>query len=175
MKIFQNCKNFALAGLLAASLTGCGTEREEVFAEVSKVMTVQLPKEFTQLTFRQEAYRNSMTPTLVFEGSASQILFTTKPQLWEQFSGDKVKVYVLARTRNDRYFTFTYESKLRDNDGPVLLAKPACVEAKCRKFTDMQHVTRTEAMKWFYHSAEFTPEKFKDLFGEDAPAKEEAA
>lgn len=177
MKIFQNCKNFALVGAVVLSLAGCGSSNDESFPAVSKAMTVHLPKDFAHLTFRQESFRNSMYPTLVFEGRTSRILVTTKPVLWNHtLAEDTVKIHGLAVTRNDRYFTFTYEANLLDLDAPALWwRKPPCVEDRCRKFTDMQHVTRMEAMRWFYHSDEFTPEKFKDLFGEDAPAKEETA
>lgn len=191
MKIFKICKNFALAGAVALPLAGCGPAhemfaevgrsilgppQEVAFADVSKVMTEQLSKEFAHLTFRQDTYRKSMRPTLVFDGRAAQILVATKPRLWSRgFSGDDVKMRGLAITRNDRYFTFTYESPLRDYDAPVLLAQPACVAASCRKFSDMEQLSRQEAMSWFYYSDEFTPEKFKAIFGEDAPAKEEQA
>lgn len=179
MKIFQNCKNFVLMGAVALVLTGCGPTKEEATAAVGKAMEANLLKDFAHMTFRQETYRDGMYPTLVFDGRSAQILVTTKPVLWDRWLHDgEVKMHGLAITRNERYFAFTYESQLKDyEDVEVehLLGKPPCLAKRCRQFNDQRQLSRKEAMKWFYHSDAFTPEKFKDIFGEDAPAKVEEA
>lgn len=170
MKIVKNCKLFVLTGA-AALLTGCGPSNDELFAEVGKALEASLAKDFAGLEFEEHSSARGMQPTVTFTGKTSTILVQEKPERRiHTFINDEVNLSGLAITKNGRYFTFTYQAPLFARSSISFFPR-ACVDADCRYFAYHQSVSRQAAMEWFFNSEAFTPERFKELFNEDAPAK----
>ena len=170
MKFVKNCKTFALAGALALLLTGCGPTTDEALADVDKAMTANIAKDFAKLKFEERRYQSGLHPTMVFEGKNSRILAVTKPTKWAYFlAADEVKMSGVALTKNGRYFLFTYMSPVLAPSLPFW-AEP-CIEDGCRHFDYAEPVSRSRAMEWLFNSDVFTPERFKELFDEEAPPK----
>jgi hypothetical protein len=172
MNLSKKFMRGVLAGAMVLLLTGCGPTSDEMFADVSNALDANLSKDFTELTFEAQLYTPGMQPALVFGGKNSKILAVTKPvRVSRLMAGDEVKMSGLAVTNNGRYVTFTYESSLELwRPLPFMPAEP-CLQADCRSFREKRFVSRGEAMTWLYYSDAFTPERFKELFGEDAPPK----
>lgn len=172
MKIVQNCKTLVLLGAAAVLLTGC-TKRSELVAEVSKALEANVAKSFANLTFEESSHARGMHPKAVFSGKTSTILVLEKPEVdTHSFLPDDMNLTGLAITKNGRYFFFTYSSPLIEPlDFPIPGIERPCVDAKCRYFRYTRSTSRQAAMEWFYNSDKFTPEKFKELFDEDAPPK----
>lgn len=172
MKIVQNCKTLVLLGAAAVLLTGC-TEHSELVAAVSKALEANVAKDFAKLTFEESSFERGMHPKVVFSGKTSTILVQKKPDLETySFRSDDLNLTGLAITKNGRYFFFTYSSPLVEpKDFPIPFLERPCVETTCRYFRYTRSTSRHAAMEWFYNSNEFTPEKFKELFDEDAPPK----
>ena len=166
----------ALAGLLAASLTGCGLPESERISVVSKAMSENLPKDFADLSFSVLAGGNSLLPQrLAFSGVNSTILAQNGPYTDRDYGFldtpyNVVEIQVLAITKNGRYFTFTYRSRLDSRNAPSFLRKP-CLDSDCRGIKDEKAVSREDAMHWFFESHDYSPARFEQIFGEPGPAK----
>lgn len=171
MKFVKNCKTFAFAGVLALLLTGCGSTTKEMTAEVGKALETNLARDFAELKFEEHSYSRGMNPTVTFSGRTSTILVQEKPELdAHSFMADDVRLTGLAITKSGRYFKFTYQSPLLAQDLLPFFSRP-CVEDGCRYFRYTGSISRSEAMNWFFYSDAFTPERFKELFDEEAPPK----
>lgn len=157
---------FALG--LAAALTGCGSSDEEMFASVSKATEAALPAAFQALKFEHQFPDNTPTPTLVFEGKTATMLVVSEPRLHGGFFKE-VHLSVLARTPGGRYFTTTYMSRLKLPNKLSFLEDASCLEAECRALVDSRMLSVDEAKNWFFHDKKFTPERFKEIFGEAPP------
>lgn len=156
---------------MALLLTGCGSDTEEVRAQVSAAMKASLPKNFAHLKFEERSYGSGLQPTLVYDGLRSTIIFASAPEARTQLlGGELLRMSVLAVTRSGRYFRFSYESPLHTQDVIPFLAEP-CLESGCLQIRDAQSIPRHHAMQMFYDSDDFTPERFKEMFGEEAPPK----
>jgi len=170
MKLFKKCKVVAALGVTMLALTGCGQSSDELAADVGTAMQAGLPSDFTKIEFEEpaEGGLRGPAPALVFQGKSSALLVTTKPQRAQSMFGSSVTMHGLARTKNGRYFRFTYRSALLTPDSLPFI-QYSCTAAVCRHIEDTRSVTTMEAKRWFFNSEEFTPERFKELFGEDAP------
>jgi hypothetical protein len=167
-------KTLALVGVLAAALTGCGRQtQEQMAADVGKAMEAALPKDFAKLEFEERpAYASKPAPTLVFRGAESTILAVSKPSLRDHW-GTWMNIAGLAVTKNGRWYEFSYDSELQNDDG--FLASKPCLATDCRRFGSVHSVSLVEAKRWYFDSDQFTPERYHALFGETAPAKREPA
>jgi hypothetical protein len=171
MKIVKNCKTLALCAAAALLLTGCGPSTKEMLADVGKAMEANLVKDFAELKFEENSYASGMHPKVLFSGKTSTILVQEKPELWTRtFSADEVHLSGLAITKGGRYFTFTYQAQLVAQD-MSFFTRP-CVKPDCRFFRYHSSISRKAAMEWFFRSDVFTPERFKELFDEEAPPKQ---
>lgn len=169
MKFFQNCKKIALLAVLTM-LTGCGPSDKDVVAAVEAAMLIDFPTDFAKLKFEDRSYRAGLNPTMVFQGKTARVVVVTKPKKWDNMlAADEVTMSGIALTKNGRYFHFTYKSPLLAPTLPFW-SQP-CVEDGCRYFEHAQPISRAGAMAWFFDSDEFTPERFKELFDEEAPAR----
>jgi hypothetical protein len=166
-------KTLVLAGVLAAALAGCGQTREQNVSRVGSAMTEAFPKDFSKLEFDERpAYDSAPAPTLVYKGADSTILAVSKPAYREHWR-EWMSMSGLAVTKNGRWFQFEYESDLTRDDG-FLSAHP-CIEADCRHFSNTIPISVETAKRWYFDSDAFTPEKYKALFNEVAPARREPA
>jgi hypothetical protein len=169
-------KTLALAGAVAAALTGCGGPTQDMLkADVTQAMDVALPKDFSKLEFEEPPpFNGKPAPTLVFRGADSTIIAVGKPYLHDRFN-TWMSQPGLAVTKSGRWFVFSYESDLETEAGGIFdVAKP-CLDAGCRRFASTRPVSIDAAKRWYFDSDQFTPERYRALFGEDAPAKREPA
>lgn len=179
MDFVKNYKAFCLTVALVVPLSGCNplSERysttDDLLVKVGQTMQNQLPVDFAELKFDERSPDQDLTPTLSFTGKTSTILAVEKPihrsdsmsYRWETV----VQMQGLALTKNGRYFTFTYESRLLD-PASVYFDKP-CVGDGCQDFRDARSVSPSDAKVLFFKSEAYSPERFKELFGEDGPPK----
>jgi len=165
----------ALAGALATLLSGCNLfATPEQLDQVIHSMKTALPSELAQRTFEQPlAFSDDLAPTLVYEGAGATIVAIAEPRRDERVLAT-VELQVLARTARGSYFLFTDRSWVQTPSGDSLaLIGPnrPCVHPTCRDIRDFQPLSTQGAKAWFFHSAHYSPERYKALFGEEPPAQ----
>lgn len=153
---------------LAASLTGCGSSDAEMFAAVSQATETALPAAFAELKFEHQSPSTSPTPALVFEGKHAVMLSVSEPALRGTFFKE-VHLDVLARSQGGRFFTVSYVSELKSPNKLSFMEDASCIEAECRHLSGARMLSQEEAKSWFFHDKKFTPERFKEIFGEAPP------
>jgi hypothetical protein len=172
--MLKHLKKLAIAGMLAATLAGCGKTQQQRADIVGKAMEAALPKDFAKLVFEENHAFDAEKPAsaLVYKGSNATLLMVEKPRL-EGHLSPYVRMAGLAVTKNGRYFEFTYRSFLdSDSDFPASLFESVpCTEDACRGFTDNRGITPDMDKLWVFNSDSFTPERYRWLFREDAPPK----
>ncbi|MBA9939892.1 hypothetical protein D7S81_25135 [Ralstonia insidiosa] len=173
MKMLKTYLMPAVLAVAAFTLTGCtGRPGPEYARKVAQDMQETLPAEFARSEFTVPPQGTDLAPSLVYEGKNSTILATRKPYIKELPFGPEVVIDGLARTKNGRDFWFRYNSKMIFRSNTAWFLDEWCTkELDCRYFSDRAPYTEAEAKSWFFNSAEFTPERYKAIFNETAPAK----
>jgi len=169
-----------LAGTIIASLAGCSDAEatRERAKEVTKTMTAAFPEAFSKLEFEEAPPDGQPASTLVFKGKDSTIVALENPEVydWSRLGGPTVSMTGLARTNGGRWFTFDYVSAV-DTQDPSLFSEfvwpktNPCLDEGCRLFESKRPLSLEEAKRWFYDSDQFTPDRYRALFHEDAPPK----
>lgn len=162
----------ALAGLLALTLTGCGPKHSDIVSEVAKAMQSGLATDFAKIDFEEPtgSIVGEPAPALVYQGKNSTLLVATKPSEQHSMFLATMLMRGLARTKNGHYFELGYRSALEAQDSLPFRAV-VCTAPECRRIEGARSLTVKEAKRWFFDSDEFTPERYRELFGEDAPPK----
>lgn len=136
---------------------------------VSTAMSDHLATEFQQLGFEVRTPAATLAPTLLYEGKHSAILALSRPRVRDYLYNLEVVIAGLARTENGRYFEFSYTSAVKSNKNLSWTRTNPCLEEGCRALRFVKPLSAEGAKSWFFNSDNFTPERYKELFHEDAP------
>lgn len=164
----------AMLIVAALALGGCSpSPSPENTSKVAQAMQERLSADFAQYEFTVRPHGADLAPSLVYEGKNSTILVTLKPRLEEPpYGSSTVVIDGLARTRNGRYFTFSYRSQLVVRSKSLWSMDDLCTkQQECRYFGDDRPLTEDQAKFWLFESDDFTPERYKVIFNETPPAK----
>lgn len=132
-----------------------------------------LQADFNDFKTGFETSSEPFSPLLVYSGSTSKIVAASSPKEALIKADDSKFGYitqgfemrVLARTDKGRYFHFSYVAE-------KTISGFACTDRDCRRIVDVRQLSDEDAKKLFFYSSMFSPEKYKEIFNEDAPVKE---